>query len=192
MNLKALATELFLLVLSLALGLTLNGATAQIVLFSIAGMLLLVLVIGAFWNSDRFWRQVAKKVDPHVERGDPNHEAGDNSSDLQFAAAIDDLLDELATIHSRLTEALDAGFYGYKFFLPTAAYAANRNVISARSSEAREVLSEVYVAADALNHKMPSAAVSDGIAIEHVPTPDGARLREVVSRAQATLRQLRP
>lgn len=192
MNWKATATEILLLALSLALGLTLHGSAAQIALFAVAGLLLLALIFGAIWSSEWFWRRVATRVRPYLAADSsttgPTPEA---TTDEELVAAVDDLLDELATIHGRLSDAIDAGFYSYKFFLPSAAYTANRNVIGARSGQAREVLSEVYVQADALNDKMPGGD-SDGIALEHVPSPDAARLREIVSRAQAAIRQIRP
>lgn len=120
-----------------------------------------------------------------------SHDPAGSRTDRELKSAIDNLLDELATIHGRLTEAIDTGFYGYKFSLPSTAYVKSRDVIGLRSSDAREVLREVYVQADALNNKMPGVT-ADGIALEHVGSPDPSQLREVVSRAQQILRDLRP
>lgn len=157
-------------------------------LFSIAGLLLAALVIGGVLSSSWFWRRVALKVGPYLGSG---RSSSAGASDEELASAIDDLQDELATIHSRLSEAIEAKFFSYKFLLPSAAYTRHKGVISARSSQAREALSEVYVQADALNTKLPGGS-SDGIAMEHVRSPDAVELRETVSRAQATLSQLRP
>ncbi len=89
-----------------------------------------------------------------------------------------------------MRRAIDAEFYGYKFFLPSSAYHKHKATISARSGEARAVLSEVYVQTDALNGKMPGPT-EDGIEMALVNSPDPVRLREIASRAQTTLRQLR-
>ncbi len=120
-----------------------------------------------------------------------SHDPAGSPTDRELKSAIDNLLDELATIHSRLTEAIDASFYGYKFSLPSTAYVKSRDVIGLRSSDAREVLREVYVQADALNSKMPGVT-ADGIALEYVDSPDPSQLREAVSGAQQILRGLRP
>lgn len=194
--------EVTLAVLTLALGIVLHDSTAAIVLFSITGLAIGALIIHAIVTADWFWRRIAQRVEPHLSSETvpvplpaPAQAAAIASAagptDGQLAGAIDDLLDELATIHGRLTDAIDAEYYGYKFFLPSAEYTKNRNVISAWSSEARAVLSEVYVQADALNNKMPGPT-ADGIEMAYVDSPDPVRLREIVSRAQATLRDLRP
>jgi hypothetical protein len=190
MHWKPIAIDLLLLVISLALGLGLHGSDAEIVLFSIAGLLVAALVAGGIWNSNWFWRLVAARVGPQLVMGSSSAETAPAATDEEVASAIDDLLDELATIDSRLREAIDAEFYGYKFFLPSNAYTANRKVISARSSEARKALSEVYVAADELNRKMPGQT-EDGIEMAHVSSPDAVWLRETVARAQILLRNIR-
>jgi hypothetical protein len=162
------------------------------VLFAVAGLLFAALVTASVWNSKWFWRRVGDRVGPYLATAEPlSTVSSSGPTDDEFASAIDDLLDELATIHSRLGEAIDKEYYGYKFFLPSAEYTKHRNVISARSSEARAVLSEVYVQADALNNKMPGLT-ADGIEMAHVDDPDPVRLREIVSRGQAMLRNLRP
>jgi hypothetical protein len=115
----------------------------------------------------------------------------EKQADQELTSAIDNLLDELATIHSRLTKAIDKSHYDYNFLLPSAAYVKHREAIGLRSREAREVLSEVYIQADALNHQLPGGT-SDGIDLRYIRDPDAHRLREIVSRAQAALRQLRP
>jgi hypothetical protein len=109
----------------------------------------------------------------------------------ELTLAIDNLLDELATIHSELTRAIDKNHYDYNFRLPSAAYVKHKEAIGLRSGEARGVLSEVYVQVKALSRQLPGGT-SDGIDLEYVRDPDAHRLREIVSRAQATLRQLRP
>ncbi len=188
MRLRGPALWLLAIVLPLAIELTVKPSRGlSIGLFAIVGVAAVALLTGAAWNSSWIWRHIADKLAPYLS----GSAAVAAANDQELAAAIDDLLDELGTIHARLTDAIDASFYSYNFVLPSAAYATNRNVIGACSKEARVVLSEVYVQADALNNKMPGA-ISDGIAMEHVSTPDAARLREIVSRAQATLRQLRP
>jgi hypothetical protein len=168
------------------------------VLLGIALLLGLALLATAMWTDDRFWRAVARKIEPHLPKPVTTTAEGPTSApigaagptDEQLVSAIDDLLDELATIDSRLAEAIDAQFYGYKFFLPSSKYHKHKATISTRSGEARAVLSEVYVQTDALNGKMPGHT-ADGIEMALVDSPDPVRLREIVSRAQATLRQLR-
>jgi hypothetical protein len=126
-----------------------------------------------------------------ADRNLSSHDPGRDRDDRYLTQAIDNLLDELATIHSRLTDAIERDFYSYKFFLPSAAYHKGRDVIGQRSSEAREILRDVYVQADALNDQLPGGT-SDGIALEYVRTPDASQLREAVSRAQELLRDLHP
>jgi len=128
----------------------------------------------------------AIRADRNLSSSDP----AESQADRELKSAIDNLLDEMATIHRRLTDAINASFYGYKFFLPSAAYVKDRDVIGLRSSEAREVLREVYVQADALNSETPGGT-SDGIALEYVRT-DAPHLLEAVSRAQRMLLDLRP
>lgn len=199
MNWKVIIGQAFLLVAALALGITVGHSTlVKVVLFGIALLLGLALLATAMWTDDRFWRAVARKIEPHLPKpvtapGQAPTSASSGAAgptDQQLASAIDDLLDELATIDSRLAEAIDAEFYGYKFFLPSSEYHKHKATISARSGEARAVLSEVYVQTDALNGKMPGST-EDGIEMALVDSPDPVRLREIVSRAQATLRHLR-
>lgn len=198
-NWKAIIGQAFLLVAALALGITVGHSTlAKVVLFGIVLLLGLALFATAMWTDDRFWRGIGRKIEPHLPKPAATAAEAPRSApvgaadptDEQLASAIDDLLDELATIDSRLTEAIDAEFYGYKFFLPASEYHKHKATISTRSGEARAVLSEVYVQADALNSKMPGPT-ADGIEMALVDTPDPVRLRETVSRARAILRQLR-
>lgn len=199
-NWKAITSQAFLLVTALALGITVGDSTlAKVVLFGIALLLGLALVATALWSDDRFWQAVADKIEPRLPNPAMTTTEAPTSVPIgvarptgeQLASAVDDLLDELATIDSRLAEAIDAEFYGYKFFLPSNEYHKHKATISTRSGEARAVLSEVYVQTDALNSKMPGHT-ADGIEMALVDGPDPVRLREIVSRVQATLRQLRP
>jgi hypothetical protein len=107
-----------------------------------------------------------------------------------FASAVDNILDELSTIDSRLTEAIKEEFYAFNFFLPATAYSHHKDAISARSAEAREALSHVYVQADALSERVGRCG-QEGVELSVVPEPDPTMLKEAVSRASATLRQLR-
>jgi hypothetical protein len=188
---KATALWVLAIALPLAIELTVKPSKAlSIVLFSIVAVGFLALLTSLIWNWTWPWKRVARQVAPHLPTAsDRSSTAGE--TDDAFASAVDDLLDELATIDSRLLDAINASYYGYKFFLPSAAYHRHKAAVSSRSSDAREVLSEVFVQADALNEKMPGGT-SDGIEMEYVTSPDPVRLREIVSRAQATLRQLRP
>lgn len=199
-NWKVIIGQAFLLVAALALGITVGHSTlAKVALFGFAMLLGLALLVTAMWTDDRFWSGVARKIEPHLPKpviittaeaptSAPIGAAG--PTDEQLASAIDDLLDELATIDSRLAEAINAEFYGYKFFLPSSEHHKHKATISARSGEARAVLGEVYVQADALNGRMPGPT-ADGIEMALVDNPDPAALRETVSRAQAILRDLR-
>ncbi len=120
--------------------------------------------------------EVSRQLAPHLPAtaGRTVIAEGTNS---EFASAIDDLLDEQVTIDSRLLDAINTSYYGYKFFLPSEAYHRHQAAVSARSSDAREVLGEVYVQADALNEKFPGGT-SDGIEMEYVTSPDPVRLRK--------------
>lgn len=129
----------------------------------------------------------AIRADRKLAKFDPVEQ----QADQELTLAIDNLLDELATIHSELTRAIDKNHYDYNLRFPSAAYVKHRETIGLRSGEAREVLSEVYVQVKALNRQLPGGT-SDGIDLEHVRDPDAHMLREIVARAQATLRQLRP
>jgi hypothetical protein len=198
-NWKVIIGQAFLLVAALALGITVGHSTlAKVALFGLALLLGLALLATAMWTDDRFWSGVARKIEPHLAKPVITTAEAPTSAtigaagptDEQLASAIDDLLDELATIDSRLAEAINAEFYGYKFFLPSSEYHKHKATISARSGEARTVLGEVYVQADALNGRMPGPT-ADGIEMALVDNPDPAALRETVSRAQAILRELR-
>jgi hypothetical protein len=188
---RAIALWILAIALPLAVELTIEPSEAlSIALFSIVGVACLALLVSLVWNWPWPWKQVAHKLSPYMTSAVAGT-AAVGTSDDEFASAVDDLLDELATIDSRLLDAINANYYGYKFFLPSSAYHHHKATVSARSSDAREILSEVYVQADALNGKMPGST-ADGIEMELITSPDPVRMREIISRAQATLRQLRP
>lgn len=191
MKWKATAIWVLAIALPLAIELTFKPSkTLSIALFSIVGVALLALLAGLIWNWTWPWKHVARRLAPHLPTA-ANQTATAGETSEEFASAIDNLLDELATIDDRLADAINANYYGYKFSLPSTAYHNHKAAVSARSGDAREVLGEVYVQADALNRKMPGGT-SDGIEMEYVTSPDPVRLREIVSRGRATLRQLRP
>lgn len=192
-SVKWKATTLWILAIALPLAIELTvkpSKVLSIVLFLTVGVAFVALLASLIWNWSWPWKHIARQIAPHLPTGGGSTAVA-GETDEEFASAIDDLLDELATIDSRLTDAINANYYGYKFFLPSATYHQHKAAMSTRSSDAREVLSEVYVQADALNEKIPGGA-SDGIEMEHVSSPDPVKLLEIVSRAQATLRQLRP
>lgn len=191
MKWKAPVTELFVLVFALALEKTLKPSTTlSIVLFTIAGLAGAALLASLIWNSERLWKHAASKVGPHLSAAGVDPAAESVATADGFASAVDNILDELSTIDSRLTEAIKAEFYAFNFFLPATAYHHHKDAISARSAEAREALSNVYVQADALNERV-SRCGQDGVELSVIPEPDPVMLKEAVSRASATLRQLR-
>lgn len=188
MRWKGPATEIFFLVLALALEKSLKpSAELSVVLFAIAGVAGIALFANMVWNSDLVWKRAARKVEPHLARSGKTSTTEGYASNLVLA--IDDILDELGTIDGHLTEAIEQGHYPFNFFLPSSSYHQHKAVISAHSGVGREQLSDVYVQADSLNKKIPRG--SDGIEIGLVPKPDPAQLRQAVATAQATLRQLR-
>jgi hypothetical protein len=188
---KAVALWILAIALPLAIELTFKPSKAlSIALFSIVGVAFLIFLVSLIWNWTWPWKHVARQIAPHLLTAAVRTE-GTRETDDEFASAIDDLLDELATIDSRLVDAINANYYGYRFFLPSEAYHRHKAAVSARSSDARKVLSEVHVQADALNEKIPGGT-SDGIEMEQITSPDPVRLVEIVSRAQATLHKLRP
>jgi hypothetical protein len=194
MGTRAVLFNILLAVVTLVLGIVLHDSTAvAVVLFTIAGLATAALIIHAVVNSDWFWRGIARRVGPHLETGAEviSVSALPGPSDEAVREAVDDLLDELATIDGRLAEAIDREYYAWDFFLPSAEYAKHRSTIGARSGEVRQAISAVYVDTDALNGKMPGGD-SDGIGMHFVNGPDASELRTKVEAARAALTQLRP
>ena len=202
MGTRSVLFEVALALLAVALGIVVRGTTAAIVLFATAGVLLVAAIISTDW----LWRHVARRVEPHLrERAAPValpaptqqaaaegvEVAPSRPSDTELVTSIDDVLDELATIDSRLMVAIADEYYRYDFYLPSAEYTKHRSVIGARSSEARKAIGEAYVMADELNWKMPGGT-SDGIEMGLVAYPRADSLRHVVDRAMNTLRRARP
>jgi hypothetical protein len=189
---KAPVAEIFVFVSALALEKTLKPSTTlSVILFAIAVIAGTALLASLIWNSEWLWSHVAGKVAPHLPAVGPALATEFAAMVDGFVSAVDDLLDELSTIDTRLTEAIKGEFYAFNFFLPATAYHRHKNAISARSADAREALSNVYVQADALNERVRRCG-QDGVEMNVIPEPDPLMLKESVSRDSATLRQLRP
>lgn len=101
MKWKAVALWILAIALPLAIELTFKPSKAlSIALFSIVGVAFLVLLVSLIWNWTWPWKHVARQIAPHLLTAAVRTK-GTRETDDEFASAIDDLLDELATIDSR-------------------------------------------------------------------------------------------
>jgi TIR domain len=97
-------------------------------------------------------------------------------------AAVNDLLDELATLHKRVARALEAGHYPWDFELPAFAYHDHKNKVW---QAAREALRDVYVTADDLNTQLHRRE-SNGCTV--LPEDDLPGLLRAIEHAELVLR----
>lgn len=79
----------------------------------------------------------------------PRHEPAPPSP--TYRSAVDDLLDELASIRTRVAQALRDSRYGPNFILPAHQYTAHKDRLPV---EVRAALRDVYVRADHLNREI--------------------------------------
>jgi hypothetical protein len=186
------STVLWILAIALPLAVELTVKPSEalsIVLFSVVGAALVALLASLIWNWSWPWKHVARQITPYMPTSKEPFVVP-NATNSEVAPAIDDLLDELATMVSRLTDAINIEYYPSGFFLPSNAYHARKELISGLSGDVRRELGQIYVQADTLNTKL--SPYREGAEMVEITNPDPQDLVTRTLRVQETLRELRP
>jgi hypothetical protein len=183
----------FVVVVSIVLPLTVKpSAPVLAVGWLLAAMFLVGFLLTWPPVDRRVWTYVAERVAEHQPpAGDDTAaseaEARRRARHEEFAASAHQVLDELATIRMRVSEAKQNGSFAWNFELPGSAWPGNRDVIAAMTpTVTRSAVADVYVRADHLNRRARDEQ-GDGRAVSSDDDLD--EMLRAVHVAEVSLRQ---